>query len=253
MEFLRQPPAVDVLGVPVHNVSRAETVELLREMAKEGGVHHVVTVNPEFIMIAQNNCEFLTVLRGAALSLPDGTGIVWASRILGTPVRERVTGVDVVHAIAALASREGLSMFLLGAAPGVAERTAQVLQAENPGLRIAGTFAGSPSEGEEDDICARIAKAQPHFLLVAYGPPRQDLWIARTTRRLQVPVAMGVGGTFDFIAGVARRAPLWMQKAGLEWLHRLIRQPHRWRRMLTLPKFVLAVLFLRFSRRQPVR
>jgi N-acetylglucosaminyldiphosphoundecaprenol N-acetyl-beta-D-mannosaminyltransferase len=124
----------------------------------------------------------------------------------------------------------------------VAEKTAAILSAENPGLIIAGTYAGSPSIREEDEICSRIEAAHPHILLVAYGPPRQDLWISRTMPRLRVPVAIGVGGSFDFVAGVAVRAPRWMRSAGLEWLHRLIREPWRWRRMLTLPRFAVAVI-----------
>ncbi len=238
----------DILGIPIDTVKSDEAAKLICGMAMNGSPHHVVTVNPEFVMIAQHNAEFREVLRTASLALPDGIGIVWASKILGQSVSERVTGVDTVLAIARVARANDLSLFLLGAAPGIAERTSAILQQMNPGLKIAGTFSGSPNPHDEDEICAMIRAARPHILLVAYGPPKQDLWIARTQKRICVPVAMGVGGTFDFIAGVAKRAPVWIRKVGLEWLHRLIREPYRWRRMLTLPEFAFAVMKMRVRR-----
>lgn len=247
-QVLNRTPAVELLGVRIHAVSMSEVILNLGEMITSGRHHHVMTVNPEFVMIAQRDQEFRRVLEHADLTLPDGIGIVMGARILGARMKERVTGVDTVHRLAGVAKDHGWSIFLLGAAPGVAERTASVLQSINPGLKIAGCYAGSPDPAEEDAICSLIEQAKPHILLVAYGPPRQDLWIARTKHRLQVPVAMGVGGTFDFIAGVSKRAPAWVQDIGLEWLHRLIREPWRWRRMLTLPQFLFGVLRQRLSR-----
>lgn len=237
-----QVPTADILGVRIHRISQDETLHQLESMALSGEPHHVMTVNPEFIMIAQENEEFRKILSRVALALPDGIGVLWASRILGSPLHERVAGVDTVNRFAAIAARQNIRLFLLGGAPGVAEKVAERLQRENPGLVIAGTYAGSPHPSEEDEICRRIEAARPHVLLVAYGPPRQDLWIARTMPRLKVPVAIGVGGTFDFIAGVLPRAPVWMQKAGLEWLFRLIQEPSRWRRMMSLPRFAMAVV-----------
>jgi N-acetylglucosaminyldiphosphoundecaprenol N-acetyl-beta-D-mannosaminyltransferase len=233
---------VDILGIRISDVTLKETLGYLEAMAVSGKPHHVMTVNPEFVMMARESAEFRSVLSRAALTIPDGIGIVWAARILGTPLRERVAGVDTVNQFAAIAAGRGFRIFLLGAAPGVAEKVAERLERENPGLKIAGTYAGSPRPSEEDEICEKILKAKPHVLLVAYGPPRQDLWIARTMERLRIPVAIGVGGTFDFIAGVVPRAPSWMQKAGLEWLFRLMQEPRRWKRMLTLPRFVGVVL-----------
>ncbi|MBC7234265.1 MAG: WecB/TagA/CpsF family glycosyltransferase [Chloroflexi bacterium] len=208
----------------------------------EGHPHQVVTVNPEFVIRAQRDAAFNVVLKKAALALPDGVGLLWASRLLGKPLRERVAGSDMLPLIAALCARRGYRPYLLGAAPGVAERAAAVLQRDNPSLEIAGTYAGSPDPSEEEAIVERVVKAAPDFLFVAYGAPQQDLWIFRNLQRLQVPVCMGVGGAFDFIAGVTPRAPLWMRERGLEWLYRLWRQPWRWRRMLALPRFVYLVL-----------
>lgn len=238
----QSPAAVRILGVTVHNVTMEGAVSEIAAMAANGGPHHVVTVNPEFIMLARRDRAFRDILNRASLSLPDGHGVVWASRLGGTPLPERVTGVDTVERLAATASRLGLRLFLLGAAPGVAEVTAHRLRHRNPGLIVCGTHAGSPHPEDEEDICRRIRNASPHVLLVAYGAPGQDLWIARNLRRLNVPVSMGVGGTFDFIAGKAARAPLWMRRSGLEWLHRLCMQPRRWRRMTALPRFAWAVL-----------
>ncbi len=240
-------PTSNILGIEIHDVTMQETVNILSAMAMSGTSHHVMTVNPEFIMIAQHNDEFRSVLKNASLKIPDGIGVVLAARILGKPLKERVAGVDTVHELARISQQKKLRIFFLGAAPGIAERTAELLRSENPGMEIAGTYSGSPRIEEEDAICTIIEKARPHILLVAYGPPKQDLWIARTRHRLNVPLAMGVGGTFDFIAGVAQRAPQWIRKIGFEWLYRLFREPWRWKRMLTLPQFASRVIVHRFS------
>jgi N-acetylglucosaminyldiphosphoundecaprenol N-acetyl-beta-D-mannosaminyltransferase len=174
--------------------------------------------------------------------IPDGIGLLWAARWLGHPLRERVAGSTLTVRIAERAAQKAWRVYFLGAAPGVADRAAAILQARYPGLVVAGVFAGSPLPDEQDAIVERVAPAQPDVLLVAYGAPTQDVWIARNQPRLHVPVAMGVGGSLDFIAGVAKRAPGWVQRIGLEWLYRLIREPWRWRRQLALPQFVWRVL-----------
>lgn len=243
------PPRLMLLGVRVDLVSPAEALTLMKRFATDGGIHHAVTVNPEFIMTARKNARFHQIIQRADLALPDGIGVIWASRLYGHPPQERVTGVDTVRALARFAAQGGLRPFLLGAAPGVAEEAALILQDENPGLEIAGTHAGTPAESEDDTIVSLIREASPDFLFVAYGAPQQDLWIARNRGRLQVPLSMGVGGTFDFITGKSKRAPRWMQRAGIEWLHRLIQEPWRWRRMLALPEFAVRVLLSRFAGR----
>ena len=235
-------PALTFLGVRVHNVDSAEALAILDALIQTRAPHQVVTVNPEFVIAARRTPEFRDVLNRAALALPDGIGMLLAARIQGARLKERVTGVDTVTRVAALAAQKGYRLFLLGAAPGVAEETARRLASANPGLQVAGTHSGSPAPEEEDDIVRRVRAAAPDVLFVAYGAPRQDIWIARNLRRLNVPVAMGIGGAFDFISGRAKRAPAWMQRAGLEWLHRLARQPWRWKRMLALPRFLLLVV-----------
>jgi N-acetylglucosaminyldiphosphoundecaprenol N-acetyl-beta-D-mannosaminyltransferase len=245
-------PTVRILGVRIHNIRASETIDLLDAMARDAESHHVVTINPEYVMIAQQDEQFRQVLNNADLALPDGSGLLWASRIIRSPLKERVTGIDTVETFAARAAERGFRLFLLGAAEGVAEQAARILCRKHPGLIIAGTYAGSPSPQEEDEICERIIASKTDILLVAYGAPQQDLWIARNLRRLGVHVAIGVGGTLDFIAGVSIRAPRWMREHGLEWLYRLIREPYRWRRMLALPRFIVAVLREQLSRRHIV-
>lgn len=206
------------------------------------GLAQVVTVNPEFVMTAQQNAEFRTVLNGAALATADGVGIIWAARLLGRPIRERTTGVALVPRLAELAAREGYRLFLLGAAPGVAEAAGRVLVARYPGLQIAGTHAGSPADPDAEAIAARITASRADLLFVAFGAPAQDLWIARHAARLPtVRLAMGVGGVYDYLSGRVPLAPPLWRRLGLEWLYRLLHQPWRWRRMLALPRFVLAV------------
>jgi N-acetylglucosaminyldiphosphoundecaprenol N-acetyl-beta-D-mannosaminyltransferase len=235
--------SIEILGVRVDRVTTSETIALVDSFVQSGAAHQIVTLNPEFVMQAQGNGPFRRVLREADLALPDGQGLLWAARFLGCPLPERVTGADTVPLMARLSAERSYRPFLLGAAPGVAERAADALRSAFPGLQIAGTYAGSPDPQEETEIVARIRAARPDLLFVAYGAPRQDLWIHRNLHRLGVPVCMGVGGTLDFIAGVTPRAPRWMREHGLEWLYRLIIQPSRWRRMLALPRFVLKVVW----------
>jgi N-acetylglucosaminyldiphosphoundecaprenol N-acetyl-beta-D-mannosaminyltransferase len=243
-----QPDAVYVLGVRVDRVTREQElihIEQAIERYRQGqeDCQQIITVNPEFVMMAQRNEAFRKVINGASLVVADGIGIVWAARYLGRPTPERVTGVDTVQELAKVCAVRGYRLYLLGAAPGVAEEAAQRLQVMVPGLQIAGTYAGSPAESEEKELIERVREARADVLCVAYGAPMQDLWIARNRMLLPVGVAMGVGGAFDFIAGRQRRAPKLMQKVGLEWLYRLYREPWRWRRMLALPKFAGLVLW----------
>lgn len=242
------PPALRILGIPIHDVTLAEAVEWAARWVAEGGPHQIATVNPEFVMTARRLPAFRAVLERADICLPDGVGITLAARYLGRPLRERVAGVDLVEALAEQAAREGWRLFLLGAAPGVAEKAAANLTARFPGLTVCGTYAGSPAPEEEADIVRRVREARSHILFVAYGAPAQDLWVARNLAHTGAAVGIGVGGALDYLAGVVPRAPRWMRRAGLEWFYRLLRQPWRWRRQRVLPLFALLVLLSRFSR-----
>jgi N-acetylglucosaminyldiphosphoundecaprenol N-acetyl-beta-D-mannosaminyltransferase len=238
---------VDILGIRVDNVTSDEAVLSVQGFIRNGRPHQVVTVNPEFIMAARRDPEFAQILNQADLALPDGQGLLWAARMLSTPLVERVPGVDALVNIAALSEKEGYRLYFLGAAEGVAEAAARELRHSYPELQVVGTYAGSPAPQDEESIVDIIRQAEPHILFVAYGAPEQEKWIARNMLRMQVPLAMGVGGAFDFISGQAKRAPTWVQRLGLEWLHRLYREPWRWRRMLALPRFAYLVFRARLG------
>ena len=249
---LTRPPRVEIVGVAIDCVDYARTLDLIdmwviqqRSAAAQGVAlpcRQVCTVNPEFIVDAQRNSAFAAVLRHATLCVPDGVGVLWAARCAGVRLIERVTGSDGIYHICERAAGRGWRVFLLGAAPGVADRAAAVLASHYPGLIVAGCYAGSPTDDEWPTLRARLQAAAPDILFVAYGHPRQDFWIARHCAELPAAVAIGVGGALDFVAGVTARAPRWMRGLGIEWLHRLISQPWRWRRMLKLPVFVGMVL-----------
>lgn len=245
----QQPTASSILGVPIHNVTTAETLMLIDQFVREGVPRQICTVNPEFIMLAQNDLNFKQILDHSALNLPDGVGVVWAAKRLGQPVRERVAGSDLVAQIADRAQTTGWRIFLLGAAEGVAEQAAIILRERYPQTHIVGAVAGSPQPEDEANIAARIRSSEANVLLVAYGAPKQDKWIARNLEQTGVAVAMGIGGSLDFIVGTQTRAPRWMQRVGLEWLYRLVREPWRWRRQLALPRFVWEVLFVNVRRK----
>jgi N-acetylglucosaminyldiphosphoundecaprenol N-acetyl-beta-D-mannosaminyltransferase len=234
--------SIRVLGVRVDELDVEGTLDRIEELLAAGGHHLVATVNPEFVMLAQRDPEFRLLLEGAALCLADGWGVTWAARRQGRPLPARVTGVDLVPALAERAALKGWRLFLLGAAPGVAEEVAQLLSAQNAALLIAGSHAGVAGPEGDDESLRLIAAAHPDIVLVAYGAPRQEQWIARNLTRLEAGVGIGVGGTFDYLSGRVRRAPAWMRRAGLEWLYRLLRQPWRARRMAVLPRFALEVL-----------
>ena len=216
-------------------------LERIEQLVEGGGPHQVATVNPEFVMRAQKDRAFARVLEGADLCLPDGVGVVWAARRQGCDVREPVAGVDLVQPLAAMCARHGWRLFLLGAAPGVAGELATRLRAANRGLEV-NAHSGDPDPAYDVETLHRIHDHRADVLLVAFGAPAQELWIDRLKNRMGVAMAIGVGGAFDYLTGRVPRAPLWMRRARLEWLARLVRQPWRVRRMAVLPVYALKVL-----------
>jgi N-acetylglucosaminyldiphosphoundecaprenol N-acetyl-beta-D-mannosaminyltransferase len=241
--------SIDILGVRVDDAPYGDLPDLVDAWVAGRLPHQVVTLNSEMLVAAHRDPAFRDLLNRADLNVPDGVGLMLAARCLGTPLRGRVTGSDGIYLIARHCAGRGYRPYLLGAAPGVAEQAARRLSDLYPGLAVSGCYAGSPSAAEEDAIVARVRAAAPDVLFVAYGVPAEEIWIARNRERLGVPVMLGVGGAFDFVAGVARRAPVWMRRSGLEWLFRLLVEPWRWRRQLALPRFVALVAKQRFSRR----
>ena len=248
-----QRNSVIILGVPIDSLTLPqaldEIVALVSESLQDGVPKLVATVNVDFIVHTLGkhlpdirHTELLDILRRADLVTADGMPIVWLSRMLGNPLPERVTGADLVPALAARAAQEGLSLFFLGGQEHTAQRAADILLERNPGLKIAGILAPMVyTEGEQLEsyeeadaaIVAAVNAAAPDILLIAFGNPKQELWFRRNATRLTVPVSIGIGGTFAFIAGDVSRAPLAVQKIGLEWLWRLAVEPVRlWRRYL---------------------
>jgi N-acetylglucosaminyldiphosphoundecaprenol N-acetyl-beta-D-mannosaminyltransferase len=243
------PAPAYVLGVRVDRVSQLQVLDRIEQMialrrasGNELPCKQIVTVNTEFVMAAQKNSEFRRTINSATLAIADGIGVVWATRFVGFPTPERITGTDTLVALAKRCAEKGYRLYLLGAAPGIAEQAGACLQALAPGLQIAGTYAGSPAPAEEDAILERIHTTNADILCVAYGAPAQDLWIYRNLSCLPAAIAMGVGGAYDFLSGHQRRAPQTFQRIGLEWLYRLYREPWRWKRMLAIPHFMLQVL-----------
>ncbi|OGJ62717.1 hypothetical protein A3A67_02255 [Candidatus Peribacteria bacterium RIFCSPLOWO2_01_FULL_51_18] len=221
-----------ILGIPIDALTGAEAVDEVFRLIDSGSQHHIMTPNPEMLVEARRNTAFRTVLNETSMNVPDGTGLKWAAGFYGKPIPERVTGVDLLTGIC---SKENIPpVFLLGAMPAVAGSAAEKLKQLNPGLKVAGTYSGSPAAGDENDLINRINLSGARVLFVAFGAPAQDLWISRNLKKMpSVVLAMGVGGSFDFLAGTRRRAPACMRSAGLEWLWRLINEPRRFKRIFT--------------------
>ncbi|MCB0122246.1 MAG: WecB/TagA/CpsF family glycosyltransferase [Caldilineaceae bacterium] len=229
-----------ILGTPIDDVSMAEALDRIETFVeigrKTGKGHQIATINADFVVKSLHDAELQRILQESDMATADGMPLVWSARLLGVPLKGRVTGADMVPALAERAAERGYSIYLLGAAPGVAEQTATILRERYPALRIAGIACPSAQAIANDDqeIIEACRAAKPDILFVALGNPKQEKWIHRHAEALGVPVMMGVGGTFDFIAGVTRRAPAWMQKSGLEWLYRLVQEPRRlWKRYAT--------------------
>lgn len=227
----------------VSRVTRARALEMLQEFIDSGTPHHVVTADASAHVIAAGDPEYLAIVNRAPLVTPDGTGILWAARKLGTPLEERVSGVDLAEQLCAESAKRGYGVYFYGAAPGVAAGAAETMRGRYPGASIVGTVDGyQNSEEQQAALLCDIREKRPAVLLVAMGIPRQEKWIAAHIEELAVPVCMGVGGTFDVFSGRVKRAPVWMQRRGLEWLYRLVQDPKKYAKVATLPVFALRVL-----------
>jgi len=252
--ILSEPPdtgeeRVDMLGVPIARIEMEGALSRVEQFIEERRPHLIVTSDTPILVRAHDDQEFQQVVRSADIVTADGRGVVWMARVLGLPLRERVSGADLVERICERAAQRGHSVYLVGALPGVAEEAARALQARYPGLRVAGTHHGYFTREEEPELVKAIAGARPDILLVAFGAPKQELWIRRYQSEIQAPVAIGVGGTFDLLAGRLKRAPLWMQRAGMEWLYRVFREPRRLPRLIALPRLMWMTLREALKRR----
>lgn len=231
---------VDVMGVGFDSVTMDEAIGRAAQLLEEPGAAYVVTPNAEIVYEAMHDEGFRALLNAADIVLPDGSGVVLGSKILGTPVRQKVAGIEFGDNLAAYLAENGGSLYLLGSKPGVAELAAENLVKKHPGLHICGTGDGYFQDAAP--VIEKINAAKPDVLFVCLGAPKQERFMSEYKNELNVGLMAGLGGSLDGYAGLVQRAPAWMCRAGLEWFYRLVKEPKRFKRMLRLPKFVLAVV-----------
>lgn len=207
---------------------------------------HIVTADASMAVIARRDRELAQIVENADIVTPDGAGILQASRLLRMPLASKVSGVDMVGDVCRLSAEKGYKIFFLGAAPGVADEAACNLEAKYPDAKIVGARDGYFKPADEPQIVAQIKAASPDVLFVAFGIPKQEKWITKYKAELGVPVSVGIGGSFDVYSGRVKRAPVWMQNCSLEWLYRLMSNPKKITKVMTLPKFAILVLKQKF-------
>ncbi len=240
---------IDILGIPVDAITMKEAVDKVGAFVRGGGANTIYTPNAEIMMAAQRDPELKEIMKKADMLVADGAGVVLASKLLRRPVPEKVSGVDLVCEVFKAYAANGLSCYLFGAKPGVAQEAADRIKAAYPGLVIAGFRDGYFKEQDEAEIINDISQSSPDILLVALGAPKQEKWISSHLDRLNARVCIGVGGTIDILSGRVQLCPDFFRRNGLEWLYRLYKEPRRARRMLDIPRFMLRVLYTRVTGR----
>ncbi len=238
-----------IMGIPFNNVSMTEALGITLIALQERRKTVIYTPNPEIVMAAQKDKEYMEVLKSADLLLPDGIGIVKASKLYHNPIKERVAGYDFVQAVFSKVRTSVNTVYLLGGKEGVAEKAKEKMQRQHRGLSITGAHHGYFKDGSEEEaqVIDEINSLNPEILLVGLGFPRQEKWIARHRDKLNSIIIIAVGGSFDVMSGETKRAPEFYRKHGLEWFYRLITQPSRFKRMLVLPVFMIRALGERFG------
>ncbi|MCL2409242.1 MAG: WecB/TagA/CpsF family glycosyltransferase [Oscillospiraceae bacterium] len=234
---------LDVLGVKFDSLTMQQAVSHACEIMDSGEKAYIVTPNPEIVWMCRKDENLRRIVNAAGLVLPDGIGVIIAARILKTPIREKVTGVEFAELLFAKMAESGKSIYLLGAKPGVAEEAGRRLAEKYPGLVISGTSDGYFKD--DAAIIEKINAVSPDFLAVCLGAPKQEFWMAENLDKLDVNLMGGFGGSLDIYAGVTNRPPRWIQRLQLEWLYRLIKQPRRIVRMIKLPLFLFCVIWRR--------
>lgn len=235
-----------MFGLKIDNVNRKEALKYVEKFFEEDKFHYIVTLNPEGVVIAQDNELFNSVINEADLVVADGSWLVRAVRFLGGTIEERVAGIDLLLDILNLCKEKGYSVYLLGAKEDTIISTKKRLEDAFPGIRILGFHNGYFDTEEEVRIVEEIKSLKPDFLVVGLGMPKQEIWINRH-KDLPVKLAIGVGGSFDVISGNIARAPYWMQVIGLEWFYRILKDPKRIKRLSFIPSFFLLVLKSKFG------
>lgn len=243
------PPSIEILGCRLDALDAAAAAERILALARQGSGAHIVTLGTEMVVHAQRDGRYRGIVNRCALSLCDTVGLLAIARLRGVDLHERVTGVELVDDLCAAAAREGLSVFLLGGAPGIAQRAAQHLMHRFPGLVVAGARSGYFDDAQSPGIATEIRTSGAALLFAGMGFPRQEYWLSEYLGQTGCGAGIGVGGSFDVISGAVQRAPERWRRLGLEWLYRLITQPHRWRRQLALPHFIALVCWDSFRSR----
>lgn len=235
-------PTVSIFGVPFSKLSLQDTVQYLTDAVNSGQPHQVITANPIMVMEARQNPDYLAMMNRAELIVPDGAGVVWAANYVGQPVAERVTGFELLHELMKAGETHRWKVYFVGASPVIIQAAVEKLSQKYPLVNIVGVRDGYFGPEDDEEVIAEIQEAKPDLLFVGRSADRQEPWIDNYKSRLQVPVIMGVGGSYDVISGKLKRAPKWFIRMRLEWFYRLLQEPWRYKRMMVLPKFALTVM-----------
>ena len=236
---------INIMGVGFDSLTLSEAVDRAEALISERRAAYVVTPNPEIVMTCWVNPDAMEAVQNADLVLPDGVGVVYGAKILGTPLKGKLPGIDFATELMRRMASRGGRVYLLGAKPGVAEMAGERMRQQFPGLIVCGTHDGYFQD--DAPIIEEINALQPDLLLVCLGAPKQELWMHRNRPVLKVGLMAGLGGSLDVFAGTVKRAPAFFQKLGLEWFYRLIKEPWRFKRMMKLPKFLFACIGKRIS------
>ena len=238
-----KPQRVGLLGVGTDPITMDQAIQLIQGFINERRPHHIVTCDASMVVMAQTDAALKDIVRNAALVTPDSVGILWACKKMAHPMPERVSGIDIVQRLIGLSTKQGgPRLYFLGAAPGVADDAAARMRELYPGAQIVGSAHGYFSEADEPAVIQAVKDAQPDVLLVALGIPKQEKWIHKYSKELNVPVLIGVGGSFDVLSGRVKRAPKLFQTLSIEWVWRLVSNPSKIAKVSLLPKFAWMVL-----------
>ena len=237
---------INIMGVEFDSLTLSEAVERAETLIAERSAAYVVTPNPEIVMTCWDNPDAMEAVQNADLVLPDGVGVVYGAKILGTPLKGKLPGIDFATELMRRLAKRGGRVYLLGAKPGIAELAGERMQEQFPGLIVCGTHDGYFQE--DAPVIEEINALQPDLLLVCLGAPKQELWMHRNRPLLKVGLMAGLGGSLDVFAGTVKRAPVFFQKLGMEWFYRLLKEPWRFKRMMKLPKFLFACIGKKFRR-----
>jgi N-acetylglucosaminyldiphosphoundecaprenol N-acetyl-beta-D-mannosaminyltransferase len=243
--------SLQILGCRLDTMDAGEAARRILTLAHDGSNAQIVTLGTEMVVYAQKDSRFRSIVNSCALSLCDTVGLLAVARRRGAPIRERVTGVELLERLSAGAAAGGIPVYLLGGAEGVAADAAAILEVRFPGLQIAGVRNGYFGNDQTPEIVREIAASGARLLFVGLGSPRQEFWLAENLAKTGCGAGIGVGGSFDVISGLVARAPQLFQRLGIEWLYRLIKEPRRWRRQLALPYFAWLILLEELGVRSP--